>query len=882
MDLENVSRVFYNTPLVAGARVTGSVPIAGITIEDKTAGSLTILHTVNQGSEIRIDFTTVPSYKIDNLRSLFTEGSLHTYDNNTYIVTNYGETIDRQNLQQFSVITTYTVEVSLVVYSYLKANTGVKMQYPTNGTAFIGVQQIAAKTGVSYTGFDFSIPVTKDSADTTFNFTLGTEINNRAYEYQHIVDYGNNTVNTRKIGYTPMVVGQVSPIQISGSPPTQYKNATVTWTNNNLDPFRNDPQYMRPAPIIVVLAEGDIDLTQVPESITGFTDTSGTLISSVGLTDPSSPTSTSGTWFEATKALHMVFDNGGLTKQLRITRKVDGATETVQSWRYGFMFTAHALAQNGGSPSQYWRCIEYTKTTYFYEPVSTDFSQIQYKDRQGNWRVAVVDPKLKRLLATNRVSYLTRTETTGYKYLRFQNEQQGGWDIRKDQSIPGSIYWGRRLSSGISIDAGSTSDEANFVSRMLNLYLFRKVPIYGATQYHLVATDSLYNEQYGGVSKAIQASIEQVPWAELPDNIKNTTTPDSEGMVGIAKPDPDSYKEYLVLGEKTENISLAWQTHPLAIKYSDTQTLGVKEPTIPNGSLPKTYLPSMKPYVIGESVTSFVDRKIIPTKSTTTMASSTRLTAQQRFLLPPEATGLSDSSASVPSADPIEKYVEYSDNYTAEGVDFQQKAGLTTFAELEGRPPAASIKRTAALPKEVQKDPWFKTDTEYYYSALLNSDFPVEDGAGSFQLLEIKQGDLTGTQRAIDFKVRLENAMNTKELTVDLGFYRPEYKVGNISPVLHVAGQWFIKKIEHSFEFSGAFLVAKPTKITMGRWYDINSQITTSNFTKQNPTTVPYKADAYRVLGSSFSDSFTRPIGAPSVVGNRGSEQPQISFVGSF
>ena len=879
MDLENVSRVLYNTPLFAGTKVTGSVPITGLTIEDKTAGSLTILHTVNQGSEIRLDFTTVPSYKIDRLRSLFTEGSEHTYDNNTYIVTYYGETIDIQNLQQFSTLATYSVQVSLIVYSYLKANTAVKLQYPTNGTTFIGVQQIANKTNVSYTGFDFSIPVTKDSADTTFNFTLGREINNRAYEFQHIVEYNNNSVNTRKIGYTPVVIGQISPIQISGSPPTQYNNARVTWANNNLDPFRNDTQYMRPLPVIVVLAEGDIDITQVPESITGFTDTSGSIIGSVGLSDPTSASATSGTWFEATKALHMVFDNGGLTKQLRITRKVDGATETVQSWRYGFMFTAYALAQNGGSPSQYWRCIEYTKTTYFYEPVSTNFSQIQYKDRQGVWRTAVVDPKLKQLLADNKVGYLTRTETTGYKYQRFQNEQQGGWDIRKDQSIPGSIYWGRRLASGISIDTGSTTNEAAFVSRMLNLFLFRKIPIYGATQYELVDTESLYKQESGGSSAAIQASIEQVAWSSLPDNIKNTTTPDSEGMVAIAKPDPNSYKEYLVLSEKTENICLAWQAHPLSIKYDGTQTLGNKEPTIPNGSLPKTYLPSMKPYVIGESTTSSVERKIVPTKSTTATYSSTRITAQQRFSLPVEATGLSDSSVNTPSSDPIEKYVEFSNNSTAEGVDFQQKAGLTTFAELEGRPPAATIKRTAALPKEIQKDPWFKTDTEYYYTTILNSNYPAEENGGSFELLEIKQGDLPATQRAIDFKVSLENAMNTKELTVDLGFYRPEYKTGNISSVLNVDGRWFIKKVEHSFEFSGAFLIAKPTKITMGRWYDIISQITTSNFSKQEPTTIPYKADGYRVLGSQ---NLSRLSGTPSLIGNRGSEQPQISFGGSF
>lgn len=886
MDLRNVTRIFVNTPVVNNRKlVTGVLPVS---IPTQVAGSLTISHTLNEGSEIRLSFTTVPYYRINQLRAEFKEGSLHNYDSNQYIVTNYGETTDTQPLQQFGVVTTYTVEVVLLVYSFLKAQIAVRLPFPSTGSPFIPARDIATKAGVGYSGFDFQIPVTRDNADTFFNFTLRDEIESRAFEYQHFIFYGYNQVKTQPIQTTRPITGVISPVQISGSPPVQYKNAVVTWANNTLDPFRNDPIYLKPTPQVVYLVEGDLAAAQPPDNIDVFRDQKGEFIRSVSLNDPVSPKEQPldaqvGNWYQATRALYLVFDNGGQTKEVRITKKVDGVTESVESYTYGFMFTAFKFAQNGGSPADYWLPIEYKKSVYNYEKVDRSFNDIKYQDRAGIWRTTIVSPELRALLQASNVGYLTSATTTGYKYLRFQTEQQGGWNIEKDTSIAGSIFWGKRVKSSTLFGTGeyTTESERRYCEDMLQLYLYRKVPIDGKTQYYLVESESIYNDTFANTNKEINANIEKVAWSALPESLRNTTTPDSEGFVGIARPDPDSYKEYLVISERTEEIALAWRTNPLAKLYdSSVQTVAEKAPMVKPNALPSTYLPSLEPYVIGENTISTVERKVIPNRNTTTNHSDV-LAQNNRYKLPSalDFEYRTKISYNKNSTDRIDRYVEYTTTNSSRGINFDEQAALTTFAESEGRPPLATVQRTAALQSDIQDDPFYKKDKEYYYTALLDSDFPTNDSTASFSMLEIKQSDLGATKRALDFRLQLENAQSTQELTVDLGYYRPEYKVGSLTTIAEYNGQWLIRKVEHGFDFSGAFMTNKPTRLTLGYWYFVQSQITTSNPTKQSPTSLPYNPSRYNVVGGRYPLDFQKLPNIPSFTGARGEEQPSLAFV---
>lgn len=892
MDLRNAGRIFVNTPVVCGTKLVTGTNFAGASAIEQCEGSLVVQHTVNQGSEIRLSYNTVPAYKINVLRGLYREGSLHTLDNNQYIVTNYGESTDTRTVGQYGVVTKYTVEIVLLAYSYLKAQTSVRLAFPTSGTPFISVHDIAAKAGVRYNGFDFQIPVTRDSADTFFNFALRNEIETRAFEHQHFVFYGSGVVQTKPLQVSPIVTGVVSPVQISGSPPVQYRNARIEWANNTLDPFRNDPVYMKPTPQVIYLLEGDLDVTKPPDNITVFRDQKGSIISSVGLNNPVSPKTTPldeqyGTWYQATRALYMVFDNGGQTKELRITKKVDGVTEYVESYRYGFMFTAYKLAATGGSPAQYWLPIEYKKTVYKYDKTNRRFDKVQYQDRQGIWRDTVVSPELEKLLKQSNVGYLVSTTTTGYKYLRFQTESQGGWDITKDTSIAGSVFWGKRVSGGIDGGSGgNTTAQLNYCQDMLQLYLYRRIPINGKTQYHLVESESIYNDTYINTNKEVNASIEKVPWAALPEQLRVVTTPDSEGYVGIARPDPDSYKEYLVVSERTEEIALAWRTNPLAKLYDPTtQTVGDKQPSVKANSIPTTYLPSLEPYVIGENTVTTIERRVIPNRNTTTKYTEVleqnnryKVPSGSEFNIPRVFTSVVDSTN---SSNRIDKYVEYTTTNTAKGIQFDERAAITTFAEMEGRPPLATVQRTSVLQSDFQPDPFYKRDKDYYYTSIIDSDFPTDDTSTSFSMLEIKQSDLQGTKRALDFKLALENATNTQELTVDIGYYRPEYKVGSLTTIAEYDGQWLIRRVEHGFDFSGAFVANKPTRLTLGYWHTIQSQITTSQNTVQPPNRLPYNPSKYKVLGGAYPLEFNKLPNTPSLYGTRGTEEttlPDIEY----
>jgi hypothetical protein len=647
--------------------------------------------------------------------------------------------------------------------------------------------------------------------------------------------------------------------------------------------------YLKPTPVVQFLVQGDLDVTRPPDNITAFRTDTGVLIQSVGLNNPTNPKTTipltqqSGTWYQAAQALYLVFDNGGDTKQVTITKKVDGVTEYEETYKYGFMFTAYRFAASGGSPSQYWIPIEYKKTVYVYTPVSRVGQNIRYQDRSGVWRSTVIDPEIEKLIGEASVAYLTSTETSGYRFMRFQAEvfNNSSWDIDKDLGCPATVFWYKRWQQNrINLaGTGGTEAEGRYALDTLNLYMFRKIPIFAKTQYHLVSAESIYTDEFTQQNKALQASIDKIPYSSLPENLQSRMTPDSEGFVGIAKPDPDSYKEYLVLSERSEEIALAWITNPLARQYSGTQTIGTKQASVSGTAMPKTFFPDAKAYITGENTITTVERKIIPNRNTSTKYSEV-FQDVVKYKVPSGALPNSrtvSTGSKINSADRIDKYVEYTHTSNQRGVDFQQEAAITTFSESEGRPPSATVKRTAAVQNDIQIDPFFKTDKEYYYTTILESRNPVEDGTASFNLVETKQSDTAGTKRALDFKTQFDNALQTKELTVDLGYYRPEYTVGSFTTVPAVAGRWLIKKIEHGFEFSGAFLVAKPTKVTLGLWYDITSQITTSNFTKQPPDTLPFNPSRYDVLGGQYPLQFERLKDTPSLTGERGTSQPTLN-----
>lgn len=84
--------------------------------------------------------------------------------------------------------------------------------------------------------------------------------------------------------------------------------------------------------------------------------------------DPSPTTPPDGA--EALRSVSLNYDVSGPTKVLSKTRKLDGVTELVEQWRYGYAFIANAIAVNGvlqGAPAAHWGVVEYTRTEYLFD-----------------------------------------------------------------------------------------------------------------------------------------------------------------------------------------------------------------------------------------------------------------------------------------------------------------------------------------------------------------------------------------------------------------------------------------------------------------------------------------------------------------------------------
>ena len=875
MDLANCSKVIYSLPAINGSNAYGgSLPSPYTNVEiisntnSPSKGTLEISHRLNEATQIRISFEAILKNNISTVRTTFIEGSIHTYEGVSYIVVNYGESSD---ITQSGTLTlsTFSAEVSLIDYVFSKSQSSVILPYPT--TSYISASEISTAADVPYSGFDFHIYLTRDNPNQTFSFSLYEEVYNRLKDYQKVIYTQGSSLAVRSPANTTPVRGIIAPVQVSGSPSTVYKSINVNWNKNLISPFTNNQNQQLANPPVVYIQEGDNDLTTAP--ISALYDDKGNLIGSYSSNNPTLPSennklATQSTWWNLARALHLVFDNNGITKQVRITKKVNGSIEWIETYKYGFMFTVRDFA---GSVQNSWKLIEYSRTVYKYEEVNQQFETIKYKDSAGVWRETIVDPALQELLSQSTVKYLVGTETTGYKFIRFVQEtfNPNSWDVVKDAGCPGTIFYGARLFGAVA-GYRNSGDNNSYFRRMYNLYLFRQVPIYGKTTYHLVSADSLYKD----AKKSLAVSIEKIPYSALPINLQNQTTPDADGFVGIAKPDPNSYKEYLVISETTENMALAWQSNPSSIKYNNSQSYTeLEEPAAKLLTFPDKYNPNLNPYIVGENTISSVERRVIPNNNTTSVA-------EQAFIAnnSTKYSGFSENANASSTANlknNTDIYVEYSKNKNYNGNEFVNQAELTQFSEVEGRPATATVARDFVLEPSTEENPW-DANQIYKYNGTINSSYYTTDTDAVISLLEIPETDLASSKLACDFQLQMDNAINTKEMSVDIGFYRPEYLVGDITTIPYSEGKWLIKSVTHSFTFNGKFLTANPTKLTLGRWYTIQSTLTPTNFSSTVPTDASGSSVTYDVLGSQYPLEFSPQLGTPNRVGERGSEQPII------
>lgn len=243
-------------------------------------------------------------------------------------------------------------------------------------------------------------------------------------------------------------------------------------------------------------------------------------------------------------------DGSGRKKTRKITTQVDGTTIKERVEIYGFLYTAADINTGDGEllgdPQEFWQLIEVQETNYYFEspPGLTLLVKAQTDPNNAFSTVGlVVHPDYEQIVQggalgtsvsfTPQAKYLTRVETTGWRYCRLEKET----------------------------DALETIEFVGEPDR-LKLYFFKKVPKVGKSLYLLRSNRATTGQ---GEGENIPFSVEWKNYADLPDNIKTRVTSTNitpDARVGILTPDMNYVEPLSIIKEAEERSSFAWAPDP--------------------------------------------------------------------------------------------------------------------------------------------------------------------------------------------------------------------------------------------------------------------------------------------------------------------------------
>lgn len=395
------------------------------------------------------------------------------------------------------------------------------------GSTKVTIEQLAAKAAVPYKGPSFSITV--DPKATDAELTLSSAIEAKAAVLGCYISY------TKGVELKPLDNGATwnfSSYEVinDGSNTVKgaqaYNEAIATLSEDAADEDAEDTtgrkKPTKKEPKTEVIVEEDENVGSPPE---------GSIV--LKTVDSNS------------------IDGSGKKKTRKTTTQVDGTTVKERVEIYGWRYTARDIYRGDGvllgDPAEFWGLIELQETTYTYEtpPGLTLLVKAQY-DPSNSFSVVglVVHPDYEQLVQggafgtslsfTPKAKYLTKVETTGWRYCRLEKET----------------------------DALETIDLVDEPTR-LRLYEFKKIPKVGKTQYLLQSNRKANNSSEE--NQSIPFSVEWKKYDELPSYIKNKVnlsqiTPDA--TVGILTPDLNYVEPLSILKEIEERSSFAWAPDP--------------------------------------------------------------------------------------------------------------------------------------------------------------------------------------------------------------------------------------------------------------------------------------------------------------------------------
>jgi hypothetical protein len=515
-------------------------------------------------------------------------GSDLTFGNYNFYLTNYSYKESPQVQKVGNIFVKYEVSLSYSHVSKLftekPINTAKFVLAYGRSAQIIGEQfyrfslasllsQVSLFTGINcpITGLSGFVNLPYRPANTDF-FTLRSFLDERAILDGKVAIYSQSGIDYVALGSGRSITATpLTEITLTDNETPCYKNTLLNWNGGTNYGLQNT--YVQVTDDEYVLYDGDPNPHLPPVEVGD-----GSLVP---------------------RDLSVFVDNGGLSKQFKITLYKYGQPQSEISGTYGFSHSALELVTDPMAPINIdtsilnrmqsnpaaqrnalkgllgdlvnqamgmvgqnifarpivWRVTSIKQTDFIYQPLELDIKP-QVKDAYGNYVKIEVPEQYQNLLKSNS-QVLVAEQTEGWTIKRFANEDAASWS-------QGSIQAYINLTFLLQIGNLIANDPISLQHYYLSVYkakcklesfLYRKIPITERVDYFIEPFSKYYKD-----GDKVDWNVEYIPKAQLPNS------PSTQDPVAVLFPSPDWVPNLMIVSKSRYSISAAVSGNP---EYND-------------------------------------------------------------------------------------------------------------------------------------------------------------------------------------------------------------------------------------------------------------------------------------------------------------------------
>lgn len=563
-------------PLVSNLSSSAENPLQAV------VGTYTLNQELNQPPSLSVILYVATLEEIPDL------GSDLTFSNYNFYLTNYSYKESPQVQKIGNVSVKYEVSLSYAHVSKLFTEKGINtakfvLAYGRSAQ-IIGEQfyrfslvsllsQVAEFTGINcpITGLSGFVNLPYRPANTDF-FTVSSFLSERSVLDAKVAVYSQSGIDYVDLGSGRSVTAvPLTEITLTDNETPCYKNTLLNWNGGTNYGLQNT--YIQVTDDEYVLYEGDSNPHLPPVEVGD-----GSLVP---------------------RDLSVFVDNGGLSKQFKITLYKYGQPQSEISGTYGFSHSALELVSNPLAPLNLnysilekmqsnpalqqnalkgllgnlvnqamgmigtgifarpivWRVTSIKQTDFIYQPLELNIKP-QVLDAYGNYVKIDVPEQYQNLLKCNS-QVLVAEQTEGWTIKRFANEDAANWTQGSIQAYINLTFW---LQIGNQIPNDIISLQYYYLSVYkakckLESFLYRKIPITERVDYFIEPFSKYYKD-----GDKVDWNVEYIPKAQLPNS------PSTQDPVAVLFPSPDWVPNLMIVSKSRYSISAGVSGNP---EYND-------------------------------------------------------------------------------------------------------------------------------------------------------------------------------------------------------------------------------------------------------------------------------------------------------------------------